>query len=349
MKIIIIAPESDRESQIVTWGLRQLGCEPVRWDWRTYPATGQSTWAIGNEHPAQLTMGNEHWQAMAPFDVVWNRRHTPPVAAPGSHPDDVGYIEAEALNYLKNVVQFLGHSQTLWVNPLISLTWAAHKANQLVVAKAVGLDIPDTLISNDPAQVGAFLKAHPGGVVHKSFAPAGWKDNEGGQIVACTALVPPTIVDNPAAIRACPGIFQARQPKAYELRITVIGTQIFAAKITNTGANVDWRYDGDMIHFPLAATTLPHDIAAQCLALCRQLNIVFGCIDMIVTPSGEHIFLEVNQAGQFLWQEKIDPALPLLDAFCRFLASGGTSGLPLPTAPLTLKGWLAASDPIHRA
>ncbi len=78
-----------------------------------------------------------------------------------------------------------------------------------------------------------------------------WTDAAGGKTIACTALVPPTIVEDPAAIMACPGIFQARQEKAYELRITVIGTQIFAAQITNTGANLDWRYDGDLIHFPL--------------------------------------------------------------------------------------------------
>jgi hypothetical protein len=39
MKIVIIAPATDRESEIVRWGLRQLGCEPVLWDWR-------APWAI---------------------------------------------------------------------------------------------------------------------------------------------------------------------------------------------------------------------------------------------------------------------------------------------------------------
>jgi hypothetical protein len=31
------------------------------------------------------------------------------------------------------------------------------------------------------------------------------------------------------------------------------------------------------------------------------LGLAFGCIDLIVTPEGEHIFLEVNEMGQFLW------------------------------------------------
>ena len=38
----------------------------------------------------------------------------------------------------------------------------------------------------------------------------------------------------------------------------------------------------------------------------------------IVTPEGEHVFLEVNQMGQFLFLERY-AGVPLLDAFAEFL------------------------------
>jgi hypothetical protein len=53
----------------------------------------------------------------------------------------------------------------------------------------------------------------------------------------------------------------------------------------------------------------------------RRLGIVFGCLDFIVTPEGRHVFLEVNQAGQFLFVEEYC-GLPWLDAFSEFLLQG---------------------------
>jgi hypothetical protein len=38
-----------------------------------------------------------------------------------------------------------------------------------------------------------------------------------------------------------------------------------------------------------------------------------------VTPDGEVVFLEVNEAGQFVFNESVDPSIPMLDAFCRYL------------------------------
>ena len=38
-------------------------------------------------------------------------------------------------------------------------------------------------------------------------------------------------------------------------------------------------------------------------------------------PEGEHVFLEVNPAGQFLWVEEANPELRLLATFVDFLLS----------------------------
>ena len=53
----------------------------------------------------------------------------------------------------------------------------------------------------------------------------------------------------------------------------------------------------------------------------RALGILFGAFDFIVTPEGEHVFLEVNPAGQFLWVEEANPELRLLAPFVDFLLS----------------------------
>ena len=67
-----------------------------------------------------------------------------------------------------------------------------------------------------------------------------------------------------------------------------------------------------------------------------RLGLVFGCLDLVVTPEGEHVFLEVNEMGQFLWLEEYNPALLTLDLFCELLVHGreGFDGRP-------------ASDPVR--
>lgn len=53
--------------------------------------------------------------------------------------------------------------------------------------------------------------------------------------------------------------------------------------------------------------------------LMKQLGIVFGCFDFIVTPDNEIYFLEVNQQGQFLWIEDFLPEMRMLDMFVHFI------------------------------
>jgi hypothetical protein len=47
----------------------------------------------------------------------------------------------------------------------------------------------------------------------------------------------------------------------------------------------------------------------------------WGCIDLIVTPSGEHVFLEGTEMGEFLFLEQ-KTGEPLVDAFAERLLHG---------------------------
>jgi hypothetical protein len=50
-----------------------------------------------------------------------------------------------------------------------------------------------------------------------------------------------------------------------------------------------------------------------------RLGLVYGAIDLRRTPEGEHVFLEVNTAGEFLFvQERT--GLPIAEAVADWLA-----------------------------
>jgi hypothetical protein len=56
-----------------------------------------------------------------------------------------------------------------------------------------------------------------------------------------------------------------------------------------------------------------------------QLGLVFGAVDLICTPSGDHVFLELNPCGEFFWLERT-PGLPISDAIANLLLEHSARG-----------------------
>lgn len=115
-----------------------------------------------------------------------------------------------------------------------------------------------------------------------------------------------------------PAILQPQLEKDFDLRITVVGKQVFPVAILSqqhAETSIDWRTwdisEGiDLRHEPF---DLPTEISEQCLALNRRLGLNFSCIDMVLTKGGEFVFLEVNPNGQWAWIESL-VGLPIRDA-----------------------------------
>jgi len=118
----------------------------------------------------------------------------------------------------------------------------------------------------------------------------------------------------------CPLIVQVYVEKAVELRVTVVGSDVFAAEIHSQATQrtkIDWRrYDeGNTPHFE---HTLPDKVSKLCLAMTHSLGLVYSAIDLILTPDGRYIFLELNPNGQYQWIEHLT-GLPITDRIARLL------------------------------
>ncbi|MEC5162767.1 glutathione synthase/RimK-type ligase-like ATP-grasp enzyme [Janthinobacterium sp. CG_23.3] len=325
MTILIISEADDLHAAAVGWGLRALGCEPVLWRWSAFPRADSASFYLDSGGDARLELTLDGAVHSRPFDAVWNRRPGKPAPRAASHPADLKVIRDESLAYLRNVAPFIAHPGTLWVNGIDEARHANHKTLQLLAARAVGLPIPDTLIGNEIDKVRQFYRKHGGKIIYKAFQPGGWDHGDGSTTMLRTAALAAQDLAHEEAVRACPGIFQQQVDTDYELRVTVMGERLVAGAIHSqaAGPSVDWRYSGVLGQVPLTPVELAPELAARCLALCRRLGLAFGCIDLIVRPDGEAVFLEINEAGQFLWKEGIAPDLPMLDTFCRLLAGGG--------------------------
>jgi hypothetical protein len=62
---------------------------------------------------------------------------------------------------------------------------------------------------------------------------------------------------------------------------------------------VDYRRAQDLNSYQ--ATTLPTDDADRLRRYLRRCGLDYGAFDLIVTPNGQLVFLELNPVGQWLW------------------------------------------------
>lgn len=187
--------------------------------------------------------------------------------------------------------------EAFWINTPLRDSAASHKPWQLAVAQEIGLDVPDTLITSDPEAARGFWGACDGDVIYKQFTalPDAWRETRriGAQEVACAELV-----------RLSPVIFQRRIAAVADVRVTIIGEDVFAASV-----RVDeLRYDVD-VRLNLAVRWVRHELPEATvrllLTLMRRLELVYGAIDLRLTQDGRYIFLEINPGGQFLFIEEV--------------------------------------------
>jgi len=326
MKILLIGDQADAHIAAVNWGLKKMGYAPVIWSCMNFPSKSTSFISLANETSLNFEISDENYNSSENFDVIWNRRVSKPVAPLNSASSDHPIIFRESQSYTTSLIRTWGHSNARWVNRYDDGVIAGDKVLQLESAKKVGFKIPKTLVTNDFEKVRRFFDEQKEKIIYKGFRSATWVKADGSYTTLKTALVPTTAFDQPDTFKNCPGIYQELVVKKFEVRATVMGDFVLCGRIDsqNNGPRVDWRYDLEQDKIPLSQYDLPNEISARCVKLCRHLGLEFGCIDLIVNSDDEFIFLEVNQAGQFLWLEDCDPNINALLKFCEFL-SGRTA------------------------
>jgi glutathione synthase/RimK-type ligase-like ATP-grasp enzyme len=195
------------------------------------------------------------------------------------------------------VVAVCASLPTLWVSHPFALRRGEVKALQLVEASRAGLKTPQTLISNDPARAATFVDAlGDAECAIKPLMAVGVTDEKGYRLPLTTTLPSGHSLESVAVAST---MFQPYVEKAFELRCVAIGERIFAAKMDSQASEdsrLDWR-GGNPEHEIFA---LPEQVQASIHLLMDAFELNFASLDMIVTPEGEFVFLELNPNGQWL-------------------------------------------------
>jgi glutathione synthase/RimK-type ligase-like ATP-grasp enzyme len=313
--ILIVSTDADEHTQVVLHSLTGIGAEAYVCDLSHFPKSMSLSMTYNSAStPECRVVGTDGRRiSLDAVEAIWWRR-------PQTFSLDDRLTRSSHRSFALNEAHeaFAGLWQALdvfWVNHPTRDEVASRKAFQLRVAADAGLETPATLITNDPADARAFIEARGiGHVIYKAFSATAqeWRET---RLIRAEELA---LLDH---VRHAPVIFQEYIPATVDLRITIVGDEIFPAAIhsQDTSYPIDFRME--LMRARIEATTLPEETIAGLRALMNALGLVYGAIDMRRTPDGRHVFLEVNPSGQWLFVEQATRQ-PIAACLARVLADG---------------------------
>lgn len=319
-RVIILANEADVHARSVARHLeRDLDCQPHILDLASLTNDSFLHCSVQPANDGDDAVFRRHNQDLPLHEVsaVWYRRPAPP---PLDHRIADPFDREFACREWKAAFDSILRSQVEhWVNRPEADFLAAGKPHQLLTARAVGLQVPKTLLSNRQEQVQPFLEACDGEVIFKTMRTHPRRFLE-------TRVLTPEALKYLPFLQMAPCIFQQRIRAKVDLRVTIVGPQMFTCAIhsPDSAYPVDSRLDMGVKH---EAIDLDPALERQLRALMERLGLTYGAVDLMVTPDDEVYFLEVNPGGQFLYVEMLTQ-LPISRAFAELLRDPEGYGAP---------------------
>lgn len=324
--ILVLSSPTDPHAEAVEPLIREAGVEVVRFDRAEYPACASVSFGISPDGAPQRRIRRRSGPDIVLDEVtaIWHRRPGLPTAHADLREPWMGeYVVAEGPLLFRDLWDSFEGLQV--PAPRSVYQRAEHKYTNLLHAASVGFEVPDTVVTNDPDALLELYRRHDGRIISKVANQTlnnrylAWDGTP--QFNRFTEVVSPRDIAYFAAARHNATIFQGYVPKRVELRVTVVGDEIFPAEIRSQETNHtqhDWRrYDHG--NTPIAPHPLPAEVAERCRALMRVLGLCYGAIDLVVTPDDRYVFLEINPNGQFLWVEVLT-GMPISAAVAGLLA-----------------------------
>ena len=309
--ILIIGDPDDLHSRHIRNHVRALGEAATVVDFAAIANHARIVFDIGPGRRRSLLSVQEPLD-LTDVRTVWLRRPAmvqPPAAV--TSPAARRFVRHEWSAAVNGMAMAQDHLR--WVNDPFAQNGAS-KPLQLYRARQAGLDIPDTLITNDPQQVRDFVREHEGNVIHKTLTHAEdrlletrpWDEVRDG-------------VHLDDALPIAPVTFQS-SIRGGDVRCVVVGETVLSVFVDSDTSRsaVDSRLDLDA---KCSVHELPNETAGKLLDLMSALGLVFGIVDFKLDRDGRYVFLEVNPQGQFMFME-ILTRLPISETLARFLLSG---------------------------
>jgi glutathione synthase/RimK-type ligase-like ATP-grasp enzyme len=302
--ILIITNTQDLTSDFVVREISSRSQPFVRLNTDEFPAFARGIASFGLKE-SRLLVSWKNRDKILDFDKVTSvlyRRPVPPIPDEGiTDPAIRQFCTDECYDFLRGLWFSL---ECYWMSHPEAIRMAEHKVYQLKIAQALQFSIPKTLITNDPSVIRSFFNDCEQGIIIKPLYLGFIKQAQQSKNIF-TSIVSEKDLEDVESISLAPSIFQENIVKQFDIRVTVVGERVFAAKImaTSLPENIpDWRFApiDNLSHYKY---DLPDDVQSACVKLVRRLGLNFGAIDLALDNKGDFVFFEINPNGQWAWLE----------------------------------------------
>ncbi|MGB6161737.1 MAG: ATP-grasp ribosomal peptide maturase [Pseudonocardiaceae bacterium] len=317
MTVLVLARNFDPTADAVVSALADRRVPVFRTDLAAFPRhlrldarwqSGRWTGRLSNEH---------HSVALEDIRSIWQRNPGRYVFDESLPAEQQEFCYTEARLGLGGVLASL---EVLWANHPNRCADAIFKPYQWTLAAECGLSVVDTVITNDWQAARCFVGDTPGEVITKTLGPSGITDHDQVK-VAYTRRLSAEDLAGPTGVSATATTLQRFVPKAFEVRLTVIGQQMFPITIhaSTEAARTDWRCDPAALRYELV--TVPDAVAEGVWRYMHRTTLAYAGFDFVVTPDGQWVMLEANTGPQIGWLEAATGA-PMVEAMATMLAKG---------------------------
>ena len=310
--MLIVTASYDEAPSYMLPSIQKRGYKPFRLDTDRFP--GEVSLTVHEDGTFHIADKGRVLHSDA-IRSVWYRRHVTPEFPPGVEARFIEFGEREARAHLTGAL--LGLQRVRWMSHPSALWAAEKKPFQMRVAHSLGFAIPLTRVTNDPRvaeQIGASRS-----LVAKAVS-SGYIHSDNGYDAIFTSRVSDSDLRELEGLSLAPVTFQEWVPKRSDIRVTVVGHEVFAAEILSQGresSRIDWRAT-DTADLPHRRFDLAPGDAQRCLDLVSRLELSFGAIDLVLDERGTLQFLEINPNGEWMWIEDL-VGYRISDAIAGFL------------------------------
>ena len=192
---------------------------------------------------------------------------------------------------------FMVFDSCLWMNHPVATYKAEHKALQLAAARAIGLEIPRTVVTNHASGIRAAAQGDAT-VAIKGLDTVLVRQDE-METFGYTSILETASAEQ-AHLASAPLVAQQALTNKLDLRVTVVGDEVFCSSVKQSGRPIegDWRLAKSCAEFQ--SYDLPQDIATKCIEFTKSFGLTFGAIDLAL-QDGSYYFLEINPTGEWAW------------------------------------------------
>jgi glutathione synthase/RimK-type ligase-like ATP-grasp enzyme len=174
---------------------------------------------------------------------------------------------------------------------------------QLRLAQRLKLQIPETIVTNTLEKAKEFIKIHKNCIIKPISHGLQQRGKTFFSIYTSSIDITKLEKLNLADTFDTPIFLQKRIKNSKDIRVTIVGLNFFSVSIEKKSPEeVDWRKpEVEKIY---KQHYLPKELEIQLIKINSQLGLVYSAIDLILTPEGEYVFLEINPVGEWGWLEK---------------------------------------------